>query len=66
MTGFGFGISMAGLAADTSRAFIGSGVLAGVVANRIISKTPSVRFMFAFGSEGVNAGQLSRAAGINI
>jgi hypothetical protein len=40
MTGFGGGISMAGLAADTSRAFIGSGLLAAGAAYRIISKTP--------------------------
>ncbi|WP_172426308.1 hypothetical protein [Rhizobium leguminosarum] len=55
MTGFGGGISMAGLAADTSRAFGGSGLPAADGAYRIIARLHFVRYTFTFWSEGVNA-----------
>jgi hypothetical protein len=62
MTGLVRGISVAGSAADTSRAFGGWGLLAVDVAYRIIARLHYVRFMFLFGS-GVNGGQQSPAGG---
>ncbi|MBY3333371.1 hypothetical protein HFN98_22510 [Rhizobium laguerreae] len=66
MTGLVRGISTAGSAAATSRAFGGWGLPAADVAYRIIARLHYVRFMFAFGGEGVNAGQASRPVGISV
>ncbi|MGO7634280.1 hypothetical protein [Rhizobium leguminosarum] len=48
MTGLVRGISTAGSAADTSRAFGGWGLLAADVAYRIITRLHYVRYMFTF------------------
>ncbi|WP_168574932.1 hypothetical protein [Rhizobium ruizarguesonis] len=66
MTGLQAGISTAGSAADTSRAFGGWGLPAADVAYRIIAKLHYVRYMFTFWSERVNGGQLARTVGISV